>query len=67
MLAITRRPGESVTIELLDGTVIEIMVTRVKMDKATLAIDAPRSIHIYKTEQIAARKSHEGTRKSPKP
>lgn len=46
MLALSRKPGESIVI----GNDIEITVLEVKGDQVKIGIDAPKSVPIYRKE-----------------
>jgi carbon storage regulator CsrA len=52
VLAITRRVGESVTIFLPDGRVIEVVVYETHSRKVRIGIEAPTDIDILRTELI---------------
>lgn len=46
MLALSRKPGESIVI----GNDIEITILEVKGDQVKIGIDAPKSVPIYRKE-----------------
>lgn len=50
MLAITRRPGERVTLYLPDGQTIEVVVVATTNKLVRLGIDAPQEVDIVRNE-----------------
>ena len=50
MLALTRRPGQSILI----GDGIEVVVVRIEGDRVVLGIDADRAVRIVRTELLRA-------------
>lgn len=52
MLALTRRPGEGVTITTLDGTKIRVFVGHIAGQQAKIAIEAPKEYKIVRNEII---------------
>jgi len=52
MLVVSRKLGESVTIDLPDGRVIKVTLTEVGLGKARIGIDAPRDVNIARTELV---------------
>jgi carbon storage regulator CsrA len=52
MLMVTRRPGESIVIELPTGGLSEITVVRVKSKQVRLATDAPRQLPMVREELL---------------
>jgi carbon storage regulator CsrA len=58
MLAISRRAGESVTMFLPDGRLIEVVVYATGNKTVRIGIEAPQDVDIYRTELIE-RQSHE--------
>ncbi len=53
MLMLTRGADESVTIELPDGRIARVVVTRMKGNQAQLGFDFPRDIAIKRTELLS--------------
>ena len=51
-MVVTRKLGESITIDLPDGKVIKITLTEVGLGKARIGIEAPRDINIARTELV---------------
>ena len=49
MLVLSRKPGESITIETSDGP-IEVKVVQWVNGKARLGIEAPKKFLVYRTE-----------------
>jgi carbon storage regulator len=52
MLVVTRRPGESLIIELPTGERIEVTVVRVKGNQVRLATDAPKHLSVVREELL---------------
>ena len=52
MLIVTRRPGESIVIELPDGEQIAITVLEVKGKQVRLGTDAPDDVPIVREELV---------------
>jgi carbon storage regulator CsrA len=49
-LVITRSPGKGILITLEDGRHIHILVSKINGSEARLAIDAPKTISIWRDE-----------------
>ena len=49
MLALTRKTGESITLETDSGPIV-IHITKTNSTRVTVAIDAPRDVNIIRTE-----------------
>jgi carbon storage regulator CsrA len=58
MLAISRRAGESVTMFLPDGRLIEVTVYATGNKVVRIGIEAPQDVDIYRTE-LLERQPHE--------
>jgi len=52
MLVVTRRPGESIVIELPFGELTEVMVLVVKGDQVRLGSDAPPEVLVLREELL---------------
>ena len=52
MLVVTRRPGESIVIELPSRELIEVKVVRVKGKQVRLATDAPKHLPVVREELL---------------
>ena len=52
MLVITRRPGESVLIELPTGEQITVGIARVRGEQVRVAIDAPKHLPVVREELL---------------
>ena len=52
MLCLSRKLGESITIDLPDGRIIKITLNEIGINKARIGIDAPRDINIARTELV---------------
>jgi len=52
MGVVTRRSGESLTIELPTGELIEVTVLSVQGDQARLRIDAPKELLVLRAELL---------------
>jgi carbon storage regulator len=52
MLAITRRPGESIVIELPTGEQITVGVARIRGEQVRVAIDAPKHVPVVREELL---------------
>ncbi len=50
MLVLKRKPGERIQLTCPDGTVIVILLSKVKEGGAAIAIDAPMSVKIDRGE-----------------
>ena len=55
MLALKRRSGESITMELPDGRVIVVEVVELSHGVVRIGIEAPKDVHILRTELIGER------------
>ena len=53
MLVLTRKPGESIRLELPDGREVLVMVCRVSGESIRLGIDAPLDVGIARSELAA--------------
>jgi carbon storage regulator len=56
MLILTRRPGESVKI----GDNVVLTILGVKGDQVRIGIDAPKDVHIVRTELIGRPRKDDG-------
>ena len=54
MLILTRRPGESLVIELPGDQVAEVTVMRVKGQQVKLSIETPRCVPVVRSEILQA-------------
>ena len=54
MLILTRRPGESIIIELPTGELIQVVVLGVKGNQVRIGTEAPKEIAVHR-EEIAQR------------
>ncbi len=54
MLILTRRPGESIIIELPTGQQIQVVVLGVKGNQVRIGTEAPKEIAVHR-EEIAQR------------
>ncbi len=54
MLILTRRPGESIIIELPTGQQIEVTVLGIKGNQVRIGTEAPKDIAVHR-EEIAQR------------
>jgi carbon storage regulator len=52
MLVVTRRPGESVVIELPTGERIEVVVLGIKGNQVRLGTDAPKHMPVVREELL---------------
>jgi carbon storage regulator len=52
MLAITRRPGESIVIELPTGERVSVAVVRVRGNHVRLSVEAPRDVIVVREELV---------------
>ena len=52
MLILTRRPGESIIIELADGSRVEVTVLGVKGNQVRIGTDAPGEVPIVREELL---------------
>jgi carbon storage regulator CsrA len=52
MLAITRRPGESIVIELPSAEQTAVAVARIRGEQARMAIDAPEHVPVVRSELL---------------
>ena len=52
MLVVTRRPGETLVIELPTGELIEVMVIRVNGKQVRLGTDAPKHLPVVREELL---------------
>ena len=52
MLAITRRPGETIVIELPTGEQIRVAIARVRGEQVRVAIDAPKHLPVVREELL---------------
>jgi carbon storage regulator CsrA len=52
MLAITRRPGESILIELPTGEKITVGIARVRGEQVRVTIDAPEHVSVVLRELL---------------
>ena len=52
MLAISRRPGESVVVQLASGEKITITVVRISGRQVKLAVDAPKQVPVVRSELL---------------
>jgi carbon storage regulator len=52
MLAISRRPGESVVVQLASGEKITITVVRISGRQVRLAVDAPKQVPVVRSELL---------------
>jgi carbon storage regulator CsrA len=52
LLGITRRPGESVLIELPTGEQITVVIARVRGEQVRVAIDAPEQVPVVREELL---------------
>ena len=52
MLVVSRRPGESVVIELPSGELIEVVVLSVKGNQVKLGTDAPKHLPVVREELL---------------
>ena len=59
MLVLTRRPGESITIELQTGEQVEVAIQAQKGRRVRLGIDAPSDVTILR-EEVADRRVSQG-------
>lgn len=50
MLVLSRRQDESIEIDLLDGTRVEIHVVMIRGDKVRLGIDADKKYPVHRNE-----------------
>jgi carbon storage regulator len=57
MLVITRRPGESVLIELPTGEQITVAIARIRGEQVRVTIDAPKHLPVVREEllEVAAK------------
>lgn len=60
-LALTRRKGEKILIEVDDQTLIEICIADITSKKVKLALEAPKRIPIYREEIWNKRKAQQKT------
>ena len=54
MLILTRRPGESIIVELPTGEQIQVVVLGVKGNQVRIGTEAPKNIAVHR-EEIAQR------------
>ena len=52
MLAITRRPGESIVIELPTGERVSVAVVRIRGNQVRLSVEAPRDVPVVREELL---------------
>lgn len=52
MLAISRRPGESIVLQLASGEKITITVVRISGRQVRLAVDAPKQVPVVRSELL---------------
>jgi carbon storage regulator len=52
MLGVTRRPGESIVIELPTGELIEVLVVRINGKQVRLGTDAPKHLPVVREELL---------------
>jgi len=52
MLVVTRRPGESIVIELPTGELIEVLVVRINGKQVRLGTDAPKHLPVVREELL---------------
>ena len=57
MLVVTRRPGESIVIELPTGELIEVVVLSVKGNQVKLGTDAPKHLPVVREELLEQAKT----------
>jgi len=57
MLVVTRRPGESVIIELPTGELIEVTVLSVASNQVKLGTDAPPEVLVLREELLEREES----------
>jgi carbon storage regulator len=55
MLVVTRRPSESLVIELPTGELVEITVLSVKGNQVKLGTNAPKHLPVVREELLAGR------------
>lgn len=54
MLVLSRRPNETVVIQLPSGERITVMVIEVRGDKSRIGFEAPKDCVIHRSEVLAA-------------
>ena len=52
MLVVTRRPGETIVIELPTGELIKVIVLSVKGNQVKLGTDAPKQLPVVREELL---------------
>jgi carbon storage regulator len=52
MLAITRRPGETIVIELPSGERVSVAVVRIRGNQVRLSVEAPREVPVARGELL---------------
>ena len=52
MLAITRRPGETIVVQLATGERISVAVVRIRVNQVSLSIEPPREVAVVREELL---------------
>jgi carbon storage regulator len=52
MLAIPRRPGETIVIELPTGERVSVAVVRIRGNQVRLSVEAPRELPVVREELL---------------